>query len=141
MQYIQKNGDSIVSPYLFEDKLSIEDIKKLKPLFCVKSLEETKCLCYHMRPLCIIETVAQELNMTQDLNENNIKNLYGLKVGFVHRPRDEYGNKINSKLIVTEGIIEKIENYSIFVGGGVYIKCDNLEYKNVPISVKNVFLL
>ena len=58
MQYIQKNGDSIVSPYLFEDKLSIEDIKKLKPLFCVKSLEETKCLCYHMRPLCIIETVA-----------------------------------------------------------------------------------
>tara|TARA_Y100000389_G_C17382824_1_gene475319 strand:- start:760 stop:1179 length:420 start_codon:yes stop_codon:yes gene_type:complete len=130
----KQNFDSIMHPELYKDKLTPEEYKRLKPLFCVQSMEETGVFSSHMRPLCLILHEAEKLNMTQNLNEDNITNLYGLKVGFLRRPLDKCGNKIDTKLIIEEGVIEKIEYYETF-------NYTNIHINNIPVRANRVFLI
>ena len=62
-----------------------------------------------MRPLCLTKEFAKSINTGQDITD---KNLIGIKVGIVRRPKDENGNKIDGKLIVQEGVIEGVYNYN-----------------------------
>jgi len=93
----------------YRNKLSENDFNKIKTMFCIQGLTKTKIICSHMRPLCLTKEFAKSINTGQDITD---KNLIGIKVGIVRRPKDENGNKIDGKLIVQEGVIEGVYNYN-----------------------------
>ena len=72
MHIIDSNTcDNIIHPNLYKDKLSNDDFNRIKPLFCVQSLDKTKIFSSHMRPLCLIKNVAKYINFF-DFSQKNL---------------------------------------------------------------------
>ena len=132
---LNENGDNVISPYLYKELIKEEDLKRLKPLFCTKSLEETRIICSHMRPSCVMKEIQDKYGFEkQEIDETIIDKLKGLKVGFLRRPLDENGNKIDGRLIIEEGVIEDISEYWTICSAGVKIN-------NIDVNMNRVFLI
>jgi len=97
----------VYSPYIFKNKLSSEDYSKIKPMFCIKSLDSSGIVSVRMRPLELLKSSALYLGLKSTTVSN--ENLKNLDVAVVRRFKDKNGNKID-KMCVVKGKIISICN-------------------------------
>lgn len=123
-------------PQYFYPKLPQVEIDKLDEIFCVDSLENTKCFSINAREIRVVKKYRELFNLKQDYTIDDIIKAFKDQKMVVVRRKKINGIKQNDILVAEEGLFVSIEDKGRYDWTNIIININNI---NEEISPSRVF--
>ena len=102
--------DDYQSDIVFVDKNDFKSNIEIDYLFCVDSLENTRCFSSNKRDLCLTNKYRSKFNLEKDYGYVDIdKSLKGIELVAFKRKVDENGEKKNDEFEMETGYYEGLD--------------------------------
>ena len=115
MLYVLKTPiDDYQSDIVFVDKDKFKSEIEIDYLFCVDSLESTRCFSSNKRYLCLTNKYRNKFNLEKGYGYKDIdKCLKGVELVTFKRKVDENGKKINDEFEMERGYYEGLDVFGL----------------------------
>ena len=123
-------------PQYFYPKLPQDEIDKLDEIFCVDSLENTRCFSINAREIRVVKKYRELFNLKEDYTINDIIKAFKDQKMVVVRRKKINGIKQNDILVAEEGLFVSIEDNGRYDWTNIIININNI---NEEISPNRVF--
>lgn len=126
----------LTNPQRFHPKLPQEEIDKLDEIFCVDSLENTRCFSINAREIRVVKKYRDLFNLKEGYTTNDIIETFKDQKMIVVRRKKINGIKQDNIYVAEEGLFVSIEDNRRYDCTNIIININNI---NEEVGACRVF--